>query len=149
MKIFIGSDHAGFKLKMNKKDYLSKLNIDFKDLGSFEFNKNDDYPDFAKKVAKQVSKNKNNRGILICDSGIGMCITANKIKNVYATTVCNLKSVKVSRKHNNSNVLCFGQDYITLLQAKKVIKAWLQTDFSKAKRHCRRIDKIKKIEKGL
>lgn len=147
MKIFIGSDHAGFKLKEQIKKYLTKLKVKYEDLGNQQFDPTDDYPDYAKKVAQKVAKTKNNKGILICDSGAGMCIAANKVKGIRAVNAYTPKIAIKSRQHNNTNILCLGQSYISSSQAKKIIKVWLQTKFSRGARHCRRVNKIKQIEK--
>ncbi|MCH7759441.1 RpiB/LacA/LacB family sugar-phosphate isomerase [Patescibacteria group bacterium] len=145
MKIFIGADHAGFKLKQALKKYLTTLGVRYEDLGNLKFDSGDDYPDFAKKLAQQVSQTKNARGILICDSGIGVCIVANKVKNIRAANVDTLKAAKKSREHNNANVLCLGQDYLKTVQAKKIVNVWLSTKFSSVARHRRRVNKINKL----
>lgn len=147
MKVFIGSDHAGFRLKQELKKYLTSIKVEYEDVGNLRFDKTDDYPDFAKKVGQKVSKTRNSRGILICDSGVGVCTAANKVKGIRAANVYNLKMAKKSREHNNANILCLGQDYITSDQAKKIVKVWLNTKFSSGVRHRRRINKIKQIEK--
>ena len=145
MKIFIGADHAGFKLKQVLKKYLTTLGVRYEDLGNLKFDPGDDYPDFAKRLAQQVSQTKNARGILICDSGIGVCIVANKVKNIRAANVDTLKLAKKSREHNNANVLCLGQDYLKTAQAKKIVNVWLSTKFSSVARHRRRVNKINKL----
>ena len=145
MKIFIGADHAGFKLKQALKKYLTTLGVRYEDLGNLKFDSGDDYPDFAKKLAQQVSQTKNARGILICDSGIGVCIVANKVKNIRAANIYTLKAAKKSREHNNANILCLGQDYLKTAQAKKIVKVWLSTKFSSVARHRRRVNKINKL----
>ncbi|MBL7054075.1 ribose 5-phosphate isomerase B [Patescibacteria group bacterium] len=146
MKIFIGADHAGFNLKEKIKQYLVKLNVKYEDLGSFDIDKQDDYPDFAIKVARMVKNNKDSRGIIICDTGIGVCITANKVKGIMAANVFNKKMASRARQHNNTNILCLGHNHISFYKAKKIIKAWLNTEFSHASRHQRRLNKIKEIE---
>ena len=111
-KIFISSDHAGFSLKETIKDYLKRKKITFQDLGP----KNDsrvDYPDYAHRVAKRVKLSKNNIGILVCGSGTGMNIAANKHKNVRAAQCFNLKSTKLSRLHNDANIITLGSRLIT------------------------------------
>ena len=145
MKIFIGADHAGFKLKQALKKYLTTLGVRYEDLGNLKFDSGDDYPDFAKKLAQQVSQTKNARGILICDSGIGVCIVANKVKNIRAANIYTLKAAKKSREHNNANVLCLGQDYLKTAYAKKIVNVWLSTKFSSVVRHRRRVNKINKL----
>jgi len=146
-KVFIGSDHAGFKLKEIIKKYLDRCGYEVEDLGNHYLDQNDDYPDFAKKVALAVAKGKG-LGILICDSGVGVCIVANKIKGVRAVNAYNLKIAKASREHNHTNVLCLGQKYLTVNLAKRIVRTWLNSSFDLAPRHCRRVDKIKKIEQG-
>ena len=145
-KIFIGSDHAGFKLKEKIKSFLLNEGVNFEDVGALDFNPEDDYPDFAALVAKKVAEN-SGAGILVCSSGVGMCITANKIKGIRAINAFNEKIAEMSRIHNNTNVLCLGQDYIEEELAKKIVKRWLETDFSGAERHQRRVDKIAEYEK--
>ena len=106
-KICISSDHAGYILKEYVKNYLIKKNIFVIDLGP-KSNNSVDYPDFAKKVAKRIKQRKSDAGILICGSGTGMAISANKIKDIRAAVCYNLKSTQLSRLHNNANVICLG-----------------------------------------
>ena len=127
-KIFISSDHAGFKLKELIKNYLINKKIKFEDLGP----KNDssvDYPDYAHKVAKRVKLNKSHVGILVCGSGTGMNIAANKHKNVRAAQCFNLKSTKLSRLHNDANIITLGSRLITEKNAFKFISVFLNTKF--------------------
>lgn len=145
-RIYIGSDHAGFTLKQEIKKYLHDLGVKCEDIGNTIFDPTDDYPDFSKAVANKVCKSRGARGILICDSGVGVCIAANKISGIRAVNAYNIKIAKKSCDHNNTNVLCLGQDYVSSQQAKKIVKAWLETKFSTAARHRRRVDKIKKLE---
>lgn len=142
---YLGSDHAGYKLKGKIKDFLDELGYKYVDLGNLKLEPGDDYPDYAYKVAKNVAKT-NGRGILICDSGVGVCIVANKINGIRAVVGYNVRIAKMSRVHNNTNILCLGQDYINLDKSKKIIQAWIETDFSAEKRHQRRLEKISKIE---
>ena len=107
-KIYIASDHAGFNLKEFIKDYLIENNISITDLGPAE-NKSVDYPDYAKKVANKIKLNNNNTGILVCGSGTGMAISANKTKKVRAAVCYNQKSTHLGRQHNNANILCIGE----------------------------------------
>ena len=139
-KIFISSDHAGFKLKEAIKDYLTTKKIEFEDLGP----KNDnrvDYPDFAHKVARRVKLNKRNVGILVCGSGTGMNIAANKHKNVRAAQCFNLKSTKLSRLHNDANIITLGSRLISKKNALKFISVFLNTKFDGG-RHLRTLKKI-------
>ncbi len=145
--IYLGADHAGFKLKEQIKKYLQAQRIKFIDLGNLKLDKNDDYPDFGYKVAKKVAKNKDSKGILICGTSYGVCIVANKVKGIRAVSISTVKDAKLSREHNNANVLCLSGWNLKFDLAKKIIMVWLNTSFSQAKRHQRRINKIKKIEK--
>jgi ribose 5-phosphate isomerase B len=139
-KIYISSDHAGFKLKEDIKDYLSKKKIKFQDLGP---NNNDrvDYPDFAHKVARKVKTNKKNVGILVCGSGMGMSIAANRHKNIRAAQCFNLKSTKLSRLHNDANVITLGSRLLSKKNALNCISVFLNTKFEGG-RHTKRIKKI-------
>ncbi|MCE5329639.1 ribose 5-phosphate isomerase B [bacterium] len=145
-KIYLGSDHAGFELKEKIKDFLKDLGYQYEDLGPKKYEAGDDYPDYASIVAKQTAKS-DGRGILICSSGVGMCITANKINGIRAVDAYNVKMVQKSREHNNTNILCIGQDYINPELAKEIIKVWLETDFSTEEKHHRRVQKIADVEK--
>ena len=139
-KIFISSDHAGFRLKESIKDYLTSKKIEFEDLGP----KNDnrvDYPDYAHKVARRVKLNKRNVGILVCGSGTGMNIAANKHKNVRAAQCFNLKSTKLSRLHNDANIITLGSRLTKKNIAFKCIEVFINTKFEGG-RHKKRVKKI-------
>jgi ribose 5-phosphate isomerase B len=139
-KIFISSDHAGFKLKEDIKIFLSKKNYKFVDLGP----NNDervDYPDFAHKVAKKVKINKKHFGILVCGSGLGMNIAANKHKNIRAAQCFNLKSAKLSRLHNDANIITLGSRLLKKKNVMNLINIFLNTKFEGG-RHLKRIKKI-------
>ena len=139
-KIFISSDHAGFKLKENIKKYLLKNKLAFQDLGP---NNDDrvDYPDFAHKVAKKVKANRHNVGILVCGSGVGMSIAANRHKNIRAAQCFNLKSTKLSRLHNDANIITLGSRVLTKKNALGFVGVFLNTKFEGG-RHSKRIKKI-------
>ena len=139
-KIFISSDHAGYKLKEEIKLYLSKKKISFKDMGPYNDNRVD-YPDFAHKLARKVKTNKNNVGILICGSGMGMNIAANRHKNIRAAQCFNLKSTKLSRLHNDANIITLGSRLLSKKLALSCIIAFLNTKFEGG-RHLKRIKKI-------
>ncbi len=139
-KIFISSDHAGFKLKESIKMYLSKKRLSFQDLGPSNDDKVD-YPDYAHKVAKKVKTSKNNVGILVCGSGTGMNIAANKHKNIRAAQCFNLKSTKLSRLHNDANIITLGARVLSKNNALKFISVFLNTKFEGG-RHSKRIRKI-------
>ncbi len=144
--IYLGADHGGYKLKEKIKSFLKESNYDYEDLGNLEYDKDDDYPDYAFKVAEKVSKNKNNKGILLCRSSGGMVIAANKVKNIRAVSVIDEKSVKHAVQHNNANIIALPGDWITADKAKKLVKLFLTIKFSKEKRHVRRLKKIIKYE---
>ena len=139
-KICISSDHAGFSVKEYIKDYLIKKNIFTIDLGPYN-NNSVDYPDYAKKVGKRIKQKKSDAGILVCGSGTGMAISANKIKGVRAAVCYNLKSTQLSRLHNNANVICLGSRLTKKNDIKKIILAFLKTNFEGG-RHLKRIKKI-------
>ena len=139
-KIFISSDHAGFKLKEAIKKYLLSKKLPFQDLGPNNNNRVD-YPDFAHKVAKKVKISKNNVGILVCGSGMGMNIAANRHKNIRAAQCFNLKSTKLSRLHNDANIITLGSRLLTKKNALSCISVFLNTKFEGG-RHSKRIRKI-------
>ena len=139
-KIFISSDHAGFKLKEIIKDYLRNKKVKFEDLGPND-DSSVDYPDYAHKVAKKVKLKKSNVGILVCGSGTGMNIAANKHKNIRAAQCFNLKSTKLSRLHNDANIITLGSRLITKKNALKFVSVFLDTKFNGG-RHLKRIKKI-------
>ena len=139
-KIFISSDHAGYKLKEEIKSHLLKKKISFLDIGPHNDNRVD-YPDFAHKVAKKVKANKNNIGILVCGSGMGMNIAANRHKNIRAAQCFNLKSTKLSRLHNDANIITLGARLLDKKTALKCVSVFLNTKFEGG-RHSKRIKKI-------
>jgi ribose 5-phosphate isomerase B len=139
-KIFISSDHAGYKLKEFIKIYLSKKKLSFQDMGPYNANRVD-YPDYAHKVAKRVKTNKDNIGILVCGSGMGMNIAANRHKNIRAAQCFNLKSTKLSRLHNDANIITLGSRLLTKKNALSCIGVFLNTKFEGG-RHFKRIKKI-------
>ncbi len=139
-KIFISSDHAGFNLKEIIKIYLKRKKLNYQDLGPINDSRVD-YPDYAHKVARKVKMNKNNIGILVCGSGTGMNIAANKHKNIRAAQCFNLKSTKLSRLHNDANIITLGSRLITKKNALKILSVFLNTKFDGG-RHLKRIKKI-------
>lgn len=142
--IFIGCDHAGFDLKEKVKKHLKKNRVAYKDL-SLIFNPSDDYPDVAKRVAKNVKKTKQNKGILICGAGIGMCIAANRFKGIRAAAVYDKYSTEMSRQHNNANLICLRARKFPARKALNLIEIFLKTKFSSIDRHIRRINRLDKI----
>lgn len=144
MRLLIGSDHAGYKLKEEIKKFSKKLGHQVIDYGTTS-EEPIDYPDISEKVAKDVVKN-NGRGILVCGSGTGMTISANKIRGARAALCYDEFTARVSRAHNDANILCLAGRDMSQKQAKKITKAWLETEFSNEERHKRRVAKIKKLE---
>ena len=139
-KIFISSDHAGFNLKESIKVFLKIKKYNFIDLGP-KNNNNVDYPDYAHVVAKKVKKNKNYRGILVCGTGMGMNIAANKHRNIRAAQCYNAKSTKLSRLHNDSNIITLGSRLLSKKNALNCVSIFLKTKFEGG-RHLKRIKKI-------
>lgn len=142
-KIYLASDHAGFLLKEKIKKFLEKNNYNYEDLGT-NSQKSVDYPDFAKKVVKKIQKQKNSKGILICKTGIGMSIFANRFKKIRAALCYDSYSAKMSRLDEDSNILCLKSEKISFEKTKKIISTWLNTKFSKKLRHIRRVKKLDK-----
>jgi ribose 5-phosphate isomerase B len=143
-KIYIGSDHAGFNLKSILIEYLESLNIDYEDLGT-NSDEMVDYPDYGKKVALAVSQNPLSFGVLICGTGIGMSIVANKVKGIRAATCSEPLSAKLSREHNDANILCIGARLIGTLMAIEILNTFINTDFL-GDRHEVRVKKISEME---
>lgn len=146
MKIAVGSDHRGFEAKQQIKSIISQLGHECIDFGT-DSSDPVDYPDLAYSVAVAVSKEEADRAILICGTGIGMSITANKVKGVRAALCHDELSAQISRHHNDANVLCISGDLIGEILLRKIVEVWLTTKFSGG-RHLRRVRKITAIEKG-
>lgn len=142
--IAIGCDHGGYKLKEEIKRYLEETGIDYEDCGCYS-EESVNYPDIAKEVAKKVSLKECDKGILICRSGIGMSIVANKFKDVRCAKVNSEEEAKFSRMHNNSNVLAIGADYNSAEEAIRIVRVWIATEFEGG-RHEVRVNMIKDIE---
>ena len=143
--VCIGSDHGGFDLKQKIKEYLEIRQFKFKDFGTFS-KESVDYVDYAILVAKEVSKNKKNCGILCCSSGVGMSIAANKISGIRAALCVSKFHAEFSRRHNNANVICFGQKVSSLTDVLNMIDIFLNTGFEGG-RHKNRVNKILNLEK--
>ncbi len=142
MKIYIGADHAGFKLKESlKKAFSNYKTLDL----SPEYKEGDDYPDIAAKVARTVVKNKA-KGILLCGTAEGVCIAANKIKGIRAVAVWSEENARLSRQHNNANILCLSGWQLSPKRALDISKTWIKTKFSGKARHKRRLAKIARLE---
>jgi len=143
--LYIGADHAGFYLKGELKKYLKELGHQYEDLGNKELNSQDDYPDFALKVGKKVAET-DGKGILICSTGLGMAIAANKVAGVRAAVCWDDFTASQSREHNDTNILCLAGKALDVEIAKKITRRWLETEFSGEERHVRRLGKISDYE---
>ena len=144
MKLAIGSDHAGYRLKKEIMKVLDELNVEYEDVGCHDEN-SVDYPDYAVPVSEKVATGEVDRGILICGTGIGMSISANKIKGIRCALVHDVFSAKATRAHNDSNVLAMGERIVGPGLAGEIVKAWLGTEFEGG-RHERRVNKMMDIE---
>ena len=147
MKIAIASDHAGWQVKERVKKYLVTLKHSIKDFGTDSENPVD-YPDFGVAVARAVASGKFRCGILICGSGLGMCIVANKVKGIRAVNCYDKTTAELSRRHNDANILCIGARLLDMKQIKGIIKVWLNTSFEGG-RHQRRVDKISRLDRNI
>jgi len=145
MKISIGADHAGFELKQKIKAHLEKRGIKVEDEGTAS-TESVDYPDFAKKVGEAVAQKQTDLGVLVCGSGIGMAIAANKVDGIRAANVSTEYEAQMSREHNNANVLTLGARILQPDEALRIVDAWLAANFAGG-RHERRVEKIMAIEK--
>jgi ribose 5-phosphate isomerase B len=145
MKITIGSDHGAVELKDAVKKVLANFDVEVNDVGTFG-NDSVDYPDIAEKVCAEVVSGKAERGILLCGTGIGISIAANKIKGIRCALCNDVFSAKMSREHNNANVLAMGGRVLGFGVAGEIVKTWLTTDFSNDERHNRRLAKISALE---
>ena len=143
-KIFLGADHAGFSLKEEVKKHLQKEGYHVEDKGAYEPDDKDDYPDFIFPVAKEVAKNHGSKGIIFGASGQGEAIAANRIKGIRAALYygSSLNIVKLSRTHNNANILSLGARFLAKKDALEAVKLWLGTEFSNEERHIRRVKKL-------
>ncbi len=150
MIIYIGADHRGFQLKGALKDYLKGLGYQISDLGDSRYDENDDYTDFASAVAERVSADWNNsRGVLICGSGVGVDVTANKYDRVRSVLAFSPDQANASRSDDDTNVLSLPADFVDLETSKKILSTWLQTPFRGGERYQRRLDKIKSLEQKI
>jgi ribose 5-phosphate isomerase B len=146
--LYFGADHRGFELKEKIKKFLEELAHDYEDLGAFEYNKDDDYVDFAAKVAEKVAQApETNRGLLFCRSGAGMDFTANKFKGVRAFIGFNAEQVRLARNDDDVNILVLASDFVSEKEAKDIVEMFLDTPFGGQERFIRRINKIKELEK--
>lgn len=141
--IYLGADHRGYNLKEEIKKFLELEKIKFKDLGNLDYVENDDYPDFAKKVTEKISSNlKEDKGILVCGTGIGMSIAANKFKGIRAGLCLSGYMAKKAVEANDINILCLAADITDAGTSKKIIQEWLKAKFKNEERYKRRLKKI-------
>jgi len=146
MKIYIGTDHAGFELKENLVAFLRADGHEVEDLGAHAFEALDDYPDFIRPVAEAVAQDMNSRGIILGGSGQGEAMCANRVKGIRAAVYYGgpVDIAVLSREHNDANIISFGARFVELGEAKEVIRVWLETAFSGEEKHMRRIAKLDK-----
>mgnify|MGYP001069027495 CR=1 FL=1 len=141
--IYLGADHRGYNLKEEIKNFLEQEKIKFQDLGNLKYDEEDDYPDFAKKVAEKISSNsKKDKGILICGAGIGMSIAANKFKKVRAGLCLSGYMAKRAVEEDDINILCLAADITDVGTSERIIKEWLKAKFRNEARYKRRLKKI-------
>ena len=146
MKIYLGTDHRGFALKEKMKIWLTDWQYEFSDLGATELDPKDDYPLYAEKVGVLVGKEEEAKGVLLCGSGVGVEVAANKLDGVRAAVGKNKDQVRAGRKDDNMNILVIAADYTKEDEAKEMLKAFLETKFSGKSRHKRRLQEISKLE---
>jgi ribose 5-phosphate isomerase B len=144
MKIAIASDHAGFEEKKCLKPVLDEMGIQYEDLGAFS-EESVDYPDYARKVAEEVARGKVEQGLLVCGSGTGMAIAANKVPGVRAAVAWSEETARLAREHNDANVLSLGARTTAPEELPKIVRAWFNAKFAGG-RHALRVDKIREIE---
>jgi len=148
MKIYFASDHAGFEMKNALVEYVKELGFEVEDCGAYEMNPEDNYPEFIKRAAQKVSEDsENSKAIILGGSGQGEAIVANRFPNARAAVFygCNLEVIKLSREHNDANVLSLGARFLSLDEAKEAVKLWLETEFLGEERHRRRIEQIENL----
>lgn len=144
--LYIAADHAGYQLKEELKSFLTDEGYEMVDLGPEQLDLTDDYPDFAKKLALAVADSQNSGGILICGTGQGMCLVANKIKGIRAVLIYDEFTARTAAEHLDANIICLGGRTTDFENAKKLVKIWLDTEFEESERHQRRLEKIRKME---
>lgn len=147
MKVYLGADHAGYAVKEQLKQLLDKKKVVYEDVGTHTTTAAD-YPDYAKTVAQHVATEHDSRGILICGTGTGMAIAANKIKGIRAVVAYDTSSAILSRQHNNANILCLGGRILSPETIEQIVSVWLDTPFSGDERHVQRLKKITALEHG-
>jgi len=149
MTVFIGSDHGGFAQKQAVFSSLVAEGFQVRDIGPHSLNLSDDYPDYAIQVAREVQKDPRARGILLCRSGEGMEMAANKVSGIRAALVWKPEVAVETRRDNDANVIVLPSDFVSETEAQAIVRAFLATDFSGEERHQRRVEKMNELEKGL
>lgn len=144
--IFLGSDHRGFELKERIKNLLDDYGYQFIDLGNDHLDASDDYVDFSRKVANAVSNDSSNKGIVLCGSGVGVDIVANKVNGIRCALVSDVQRAKQSREHEDANILALPADILDEESAWGIVQAFLNTEFSEESRHQRRLEKLEEVE---
>ena len=146
MVVFVGADHRGWQLKSHLVDWLRQQGYEVVDLGADTLDTDDDFVDYAVAVARQVRQQANHRGIVICGSGVGVDIAANKLAGIRCGLCCQTEQVRSARQDDNINLLALAADYLSLSQAEAMVEAFLSTPFADLPRFNRRLDKIKQLE---
>lgn len=145
--IYLAADHRGFQLKEDLKKFLEEQGYPTEDVGAFEYNKDDDYVDFARAASEKIAENpEQHKGIFICGSGIGMEVVADKFRGLHAALCTTQETAQQSREHGNTNVLVLGADGLDTEKTKAIVRTWLDTPFTGEERHVRRLKKIALIE---
>lgn len=145
--LYLGSDHRGFELKNKIMKHLETLGEDYTDLGYFEKEEDDDYNEISKDVSQYVRLKTEHKGVLFCGTGIGVSIVSNKHKDIRSALCFNVETAKLAREHEACNIMCIPADYVDFDTAKEMVTTFLQTPFSMADRHLRRLNKILELEK--
>jgi ribose 5-phosphate isomerase B len=148
MKIYIGADHRGYDLKEKMKEWLTKLDVEFVDLGAYTYDESDDYPQFAEKVGYMVASEENSLGILLCGSGVGVDVVANKIDGIRASIGKEKAQVIAGRRDDKMNVLVIAADFTTQKECEAMLEAFLSTNYEENERHNRRLAEIEKLEES-
>ena len=143
MRIAFACDHGGLELKNHIIEFVKKMGHEVEDFGTYTLD-SCDYPIYGRAAAESVASGKNDRGIVICSTGIGMSIVANKVPGIRCALLTDENSARLTREHNNTNCMAMGQKNVSFDLAERIVKTWLETDFSNAERHIRRIELIEK-----
>lgn len=146
MKIYLGADHGGYQLKEKTKQWLTEWGYEYQDLGAHQLDPADDYPQFAFAVAENVAQNPGSLGVLLCRSGAGVSISANKVKGVRATPAYSVPQIVQDRDHDDINVVTLAGNWLSDQEAQQLLKAFLETPYPRVERHQRRLDQISKYE---